>query len=232
MDNQQLPPPQDPHKAPVFDGSLPSSPQPKGGKSLAIALVVSAVLLLAAVGVAVWFILKPSGSTVVNQVSGDGSTSVKKVSFVAPDPLPAGYVKRDENTHTTQTTFYDDPQSVCGVTTAVRPAAADKTPKDVTVAAIETAKENGITVATHSAGSDYKVADTDGTRTYDFPSEVFEQDVNIPGVSFNKQHNIVAYKQFGSHVASIGFSCKLDSWEAKKAELETLIQTFKVKTER
>jgi hypothetical protein len=234
MDQQQLPTPHTPQKQPpIFDGSLPVSPPHHGdGKSWAIALVVSAVLLLAAIGVAAWFIFKPGGSTVVNQLSGDGSASVTKVTFVAPADLPSVYSKRDENTHTTQVTHYDDPQTLCGVTTAVRPALADKAPKDAVVAAVEAAKDSGITVANSTAGTGYKIVDSDGTHTYDFSSEVFEQDVNIPGVAFNKQNTLAAYKQFGSQVASISFVCKLDSWEAKKAELETLIQTFKVKTER
>jgi hypothetical protein len=231
MNEQHTDLPQPTHQ-PVFDDSLPPSPQPKSSKPLAVALVVSVVLLLAAAGVTAWLLLKPAGSTTLNQQAGDGSGSVKSVFFVAPASLPASYVKTDENTQIGQSTDYFDASTACRITTAVKQA-TDPDIKAVTIAGIEALKETGITTAATTNGSNYTFNDTDGSHKYAFSSVVADQEVSVPGVSFSHQKSIVAYKQFGSsHYASITFSCKDDSFESKKTELEALIQTFKVKTER
>lgn len=229
--DQQQPAPTEQHQAPDIPAVLPSSPEAKGGKSLAIALVVSAVFLLAAAGIAAWLMLKPSGSTTVNQPTGDGSGNVMKVSFVAPPDMPAAYAKRDQNTHAAQTTFYDNNTSFCSITTDVHPATANTPAKDVMLSVMNQDKDTGIATTSNAPAGEYTIADTDNSHTYKFASEQLEQDVNVPGVDFTKQTKVVAYKQFGAFVASIGYGCKADSWEANKTELETLIKTFKVKTE-
>ncbi|HSE61214.1 MAG TPA: hypothetical protein VLA88_02880 [Candidatus Saccharimonadales bacterium] len=230
--DQQLPTPTAHPEAPDHLNMVPNSSAPNGGRSLAIALVVSAVFLLAAVGIATWLMLKPTSATTVNQPTGDGSANVTHVSFVTPADLPVAYARRDENTHTTQTTFYDDKANFCGITTAVLPAAQGKSAKDVMLADAAEYKDAGITVATNAPAGDYAIADIDGNHTYTFNAEQLDQDIAVPGVPFTKQTAAVAYKQFGSSIATIGFSCKADAWEAKKPELEALIKTFKVKTER
>jgi flagellar basal body-associated protein FliL len=230
MDEQQHDLPQQEH-AHAFNGSLPSSPQPKSSTSLAIALVVSAVLLLAAISIAAWLMTRSGSTTTVNKQNGDGSASVKTVSFVAPSDIPASYVKTDENTQTAQTTSYFDANAACRIVTSVNPA-TDQDIKAAIIASLDSLKATGIATSATAAGNDYTVADTDGSHHYTFASVTAEQDVNVPGVSFSHQKGIAAYKQFGALFASITVTCKDDSWEARKTDLEALIQHFKVKTER
>jgi hypothetical protein len=227
-DHQQ--PPSLPTEHPVFDGPLPASPAPKNSKTLAIALVVSALLLVAAGVIAYWIMTKASSTTTLSQPAGDGSGSVKKVTIVPP-ALPAAYVKRDESTVTAQITFYDDAAAACGLSTAVLPASVSKSAKEVVLAHANANKDTGITTTNNTDGSHYTIADTSSSHTYDFSSVALNQDVALPGVTFTKQTQLIAYKQFGSQVASIGIWCKADAWEGKKAELESLLKTFKVTTQ-
>jgi hypothetical protein len=214
--------------------STPLQPTPpksaKRHRSWAIALVVSAVFLLAAVGVAVWLLTKPAGSQIMLIPTGDGSEKVKKVSFVADVPL-ATYTKRDQNTQTEQHTYYLDAAAGCGVSIHVVPAQASVAPKDTAVGVTKHAQNYGTTTGAVSDAEDAVLKD-EGGRSYTFKSFLAEQSVNTPGVPYNSKRLVGLYKQFGQSVASADYWCKADAWEAKKPELQKLVETFIVKTEK
>lgn len=206
-------------------------PKPaKKQHSWAIALVVSAVFLLAAVGVAAWLLTKPAGSQIILVPTGDGSEKVKKVSFVADVPL-AMYTKRDQNTQTEQHTYYLDAAAGCGVSTHVVPIQVSVAPKDTAVGVTKHAQNYGTTTGTVSDAQDTQLKD-EGSQVYTFKSFLAEQSVNTPGVPYSAKRLMGLYKQFGQSVASVDYWCRTDAWEAKKPELQKLVETFIVKTEK
>lgn len=207
-------------------------PQPYNrSRSLAIAVVVSVVFLLAAAGICVWLLTRPAGSATVQQaVTGDGSESVKTVEWTTPEGLSATYARREQNTQTVATTYYYDVAAGCGITTSVQPMIAGKTPKNVVLEAAQAAQSYGITTTGSADAETYTLKDADKNHSYDFKSVQLEQTVNVSGIPYKAQRTAVAYKQFNTLVASIGYSCKTDAWDIKKSELQTFIRSFIVKT--
>jgi hypothetical protein len=211
----------------------PSPPplQYNHSKSLAIAVVVSAVFLLAAAGICAWLLMRPAGTATIEQKpTGDGSESVKTLEWTSPDSLAGTYARREQNTKAVKTTYYFDAVASCGLTTNVQPMVAGKTPKDIVLEAAQGAQAYGIATTGSTDADIHKIKDADGSHTYDFKSVQLEQTVNVAGVPYNAQRTVVAYKQFGTLVASVGYSCKADTWDAKKTELQTAANLFIVKT--
>lgn len=225
---EQIPAPE------LQDHPEPTALQPKGAKGLMIALIASAVFLLAAAGIGIWLLVKPGGtSTVKQQPTGDGSDAVKALTFVAPSTLPAAYAMRQQNTHTTAATYYFDPTTACGIATHVAPLTTDNSqPKGAAIKIAENEFAYGVTTANAADGTAATLRDADGQHEYSFASTVLDQNVAIEGVPYNQQHTAVFYKQFGVSVASISYACKADTWETKKPELASLVAAFSVKTER
>lgn len=213
---------------------LPKHEDPtKSSKSLAIALVCAAVFFLAACLIAVWLVFwnKPKTNTVQNVPTNDVA-NVTKVSFVAPTAMPAAYVMTDQSKAGSTNIYYYDDATNCGMTVDISAVPADKTIKDAVTAALAAVQTQGVTTASTTAGDQYSLKDTDGKHTYKFDSLNLDQDVNVQGVSFTKQHNVLLYKQFGDQVAALSYACKADTWDQKRDELAGLIKAFTVKTER
>jgi len=205
----------------------------KSSKSLAIALVCAAVFFLAACAIAAWLIFwnKPANTTVKNVPTDDVAT-VTKVSFVAPATMPASYVMTDQSPVGSTNIYYYDDTANCGMTVDISAVPSNKTVKDAVSDALAAAQTQGVTTADNTAGGTYSLKDTDGKHTYKFDSLNLDQDVNVQGVNFTKQHNVVLYKQFGNQIAALSYACKTDTWDQKKDELAGLVKTFTVKTER
>jgi hypothetical protein len=134
-------------------------------------------------------------------------------------------------TDATNIYYYDDATN-CGMTVGVSTVPTDKTVKSAVADALAAAATQGVTTANNTAGDKYNLKDVDGKHTYSFESINLDQDVNVQGVGFNKQHNVLLYKQFGNQIASLSFACKSDMWEQKKEELQAIVKAFTVKTER
>jgi hypothetical protein len=203
-------------------------------RSLAIALVVSAMLLLAAAGICTWLIIKPAGiMSVVQQPTGDGSDRVKSLSFDPPKDMPAAFARRDQNTREVRNTYYYDPVSGCGVTTDIRPMTGQS--KQIRQTVVDNAKAThsyGITTTSAADTFDSKLKDADNQHTYTFPAVLLEQAVSIQNVSYTTQRKGIAYKQFNTWLASIEYTCRTDSWDGKKDQLQYLVNGFIVKTEK
>lgn len=216
-----------PHHQPA-----PADPT-KSSKPLAIALVCASVFFLAVCAVVTWLLFwnKPPTNTVQN-IPADDAANVTKVSFVPPATMPANYVMTDQSqTGTTNVYYYDDATN-CGMTVNISTVPTNKTVKDAVADVLASAQTQGVTTASNTAGDTYSLKDTDGKHTYKFDSRNLDQDVNVQGVGFTKQHNVLLYKQFGNQIAALSYACKADTWDQKKDELAGLTKAFTVKTER
>lgn len=215
----------------------PGHPTFSRNTALTISLVVASILLLIAVGVAIWMFMRGSGNVVGNSISNqqvtDDIKDVKKVTFVPPANLPPSYVKREQNSELVTNTFYFDNEANCGITTGgiVLGETTGKTPKEAIVNSSNAAEALGVKTTKSTDGEKIILKD-DGSKEYTFSTIELEQDVNVSGVAFKKQFNVVGYKQFGSQVASIGWSCKDETWPTRKPELEALAKAFTLKLER
>lgn len=226
MDDAHVPIP--PLKLPDHNASKPT----KRDKSLLIALLVSTVFLLAAIAICAWLILKPAGNNVVTvQPQGDGSDKITQVNLIPGAALGANYVRRGQATLTNNTTYYFDAATNCGITTVVQPVTqpTDK-PKDLVTALIKS--NQGTTITSSTDGQPQQFKDADGKQTWNFDTLQVSQNVSTPGLNFNAQQQVVAYKQFGAQVASIDYSCPAPQWNAKKAELQTMTNSFTIKTQK
>lgn len=204
----------------------------KRDKSLLIALIFSTLFLLAAVAVCAWLILKPAGNNVVTvQPQGDGSDKVSQVNFLPGANLGANYVRRGQATLANNTTYYFDAGTNCGITTVVQPLAqANTNPKDAITTLLKSNTNTAITNSTDGQAQQFK--DADGAHAWSFNTLQVAQNISIPGLNFNTQQQVVAYKQFGTQVASIQYSCPTGQWNAKKAELQTMTNSFTIKTQK
>lgn len=213
---------------------LPTPVKPvKDRKSLAIALIVSAVFLLAAAGILVWLLTKNPGTTQAPLPTTDPAKNVKSFTFEAPATLPVNYARRDQNTVEAATTYYFDVDTSCGITTgALKLGVNGLSAKDAVLRSVQAAEALGVKVKKSTDGPKFSVADVDGKTTYDFATIMLEQDVNMSGVTFKSQNSLIAYKQLGQEVGTIGYSCKTEAWDAKTAELEALAKAFTLKTVR
>lgn len=210
----------------------PAQPQRPYGesKSLAIALVVSAIFLLAAGVISFNLLTKSAGVPTAQQPTGDGSENVKNVGWVTPTTIPAAYARRDQNTLSVATTYYSDAAAGCSITTTVQAAPASGTVKEGVLTAAKAAQSYGVATTNAADASDVNIQNQDG-KTFAFKAMQLEQTVAITGVPYAAQRTILAYKQFGQQVATIAYACRTDAWEPKSPELKTLVAAFKVKTE-
>jgi flagellar basal body-associated protein FliL len=212
---------------------MPTSADPaKSSKSLAVALIFAAIFFVAACGIIAWLLFWHKSATSVQNKPTDDVASVTKVSFVAPAAMPASYVMTDQSKSDATTMYYYDDNTNCGITIGVSTVPTDKTVKAAVADALAAAQTQGVTTASNAAGDAYTLKDVDGKHTYKFDSLNLDQDINVQGVNFNKQHTVLLYKQFGSKIASLSYACKSDMWDQKKAELSSLVKAFTVKTER
>lgn len=210
----------------------PSAPQKPYGqsKSLAIALVVSAVFLLAAAGTGYWLLTEPANAPTAQAPTGDGSENVKNVTWVAPANVPVSYVQRDQNTPTIATSYYIDAAAGCSITTGVQPAQATGAVKQAVLDVAKSAQSYGIATNGSADSAETNIQNLGG-RTYKFQGIRLEQSVAVAGIPYTAQRTNVAFKQFGQKIATIAYACRSDGWDAKHTELQQLIAAFKVKTE-
>jgi hypothetical protein len=210
----------------------PAQPQRPYGesKSLAIALVVSAVFLLAAGAISFYLLTKPAGAPTAQQPTGDGSENVKNVGWVTPATIPAAYARRDQNTLAVATTYYTDAAAGCGITTTVQTIPASGTIKEGVLASAKAAQSYGIATTNATDAAEIDMQNQDG-KTFTFKTMQLEQTVAVTGVPYTAQRTLLAYKQFGQQVATIAYTCRTEAWEPKNTELKTLVTAFKVKTE-
>ncbi|HET9411863.1 MAG TPA: hypothetical protein VFO38_03385 [Candidatus Saccharimonadales bacterium] len=213
-----------------MQGNQDSPQTVRGHKPLVVILILSAIFLVVAVGVGVWLVTKPAGSTIFTVPIGDGTDSVKKVSFVPVDL--AGFTKRDQNTTSGNTTYYYDGAHGCGFVTHAAPIQAGVPLKDSAVEFTKLNQAYGTTTTSTQDSDDIKIKDENQQQTYTFKTIVADQTVNTPGVPYKAQKQLVAYKRFGQSVAIAGFWCQQDAWESKKAEFSTQVGSFIVKTEK
>jgi cytoskeletal protein RodZ len=231
MSPQETPPALQPEKPSLFKS--PKDPT-RASRSLAIAMVFSVVFLIIAVGIIVWLFTFPR-NPVANQANTatEDVRDVKDVSFVTPADLPAQYTKNDQSTVSATHVYYYDDATNCGFTVGVADVQDGKSTKDSAVEVTTKAQAEGVSIAGRTDGDTYDLKDADDAeKTYQFESVSLEQDVNVPGVAFNKQSGAVLYKQFGAKIASLSYACKAETWTQNKAELATLVSKFTVKTER
>jgi hypothetical protein len=218
---------QEPHTTPAFKPYNHS-------RSLAIALAVSGVLLLAAACICAWLLTKPAGTTsVAQQPTGDGSDKVKSLTFDSPKDMPAAFARRDQNTREVANTYYYDPASGCGITTDIR--AMTGAPKDIKATVLtnaKTAQTYGITTNSSTDAFDSRLKDADGQHTYTLSAIQLEQSVAVQNVPYTAQRKVIAYKQFGTNLASMEYTCRTDSWDGKKDQLQYLVNGFIVKTQK
>lgn len=201
----------------------------KDRKSLAIALVVSAVFLLAAVGVAAWlFVQKAGGNTVITQIDPNSTTNVKSVSWVAPD-MPVGYEKQGQSTPTVTGDTYTNVPDNCWVSTYVTAVGKDV---DLQKTAAALGNTTGITAKNITSASRATIKDADGQRQYDFDAAEFRQEVSVPTTDNKTNNGFVYFKQFGNDLAAVSFTCKAVNYEVNAEDLTALLQKFTVKTER
>jgi len=161
----------------------------------------------------------------------DGSDKTSQVNVIPGANLGGNYVRRGQATLANNTTYYFDATSNCGITTVVQPLvqASDK-PKDVVIALLKATQ--GISVASSTDAQPQQFKDADNQQSWNFSTMQISQNVSVPGLNFNAQQAIVAYKQFGTQVASIEYSCPTPQWAAKKAELQTMANSFTIKTQK
>lgn len=202
-------------------------------RTWAIALVVSAVFLLAAAGVVVWLVLTRSTATPVGNIApSDPAYGVKNVSFVLPADFPANYVPHDQSKVGESFVFYDDEPAGCSLVLGVLPSSATKPPQDVVVERLAAAYAPGVTTTQTTLGERFVVKDADGSREYSFESVDTEQGVNVSAVGFTGRQQTTQFKAFGTQVAALGYGCKTDAAADKKAEVATLAARITIKTER
>lgn len=211
----------------------PPSQQPHPRPTLAVAVIVASIFLLASAGICAWLIMKSPVTTVVTQQpAGDGSEKVSSLSFTPPDGMPAAYARRDQNILDTQTSYYFYSGSNCGIITNVGPLIANSDARQAALAMVKASQAKDIAVTATADAPDMKLKDTDGQHTYNFKAVQLDQNISMPGLAFNQQRTLVAYKQFGSNMAAISYVCPKDTWASKQTELQTLANGFKVKTQK
>lgn len=209
----------------------PAPNKSSSGKSLAIALLVASVFLLAAIAIVVWlFITRSNGQSITGVDPNSDTKNVKTVEFVAPDDLLAKYAKNDQSKNGDSTVFYYDDASACGVTSFVAPVTAAGSLQELVIQSFQSLETKGVTVAGSNAGPSYKIKDSSNGKTYTFDSVELTQDVKALGIDFTKQNNVILYKQIGTHVAALGYACKDQTWASKKDELTKYINEFTVRT--
>ncbi|HVI69811.1 MAG TPA: hypothetical protein VM581_05160 [Magnetospirillaceae bacterium] len=203
-------------------------------RTWAIALIVSAILLLAAVGVVIWLVVTRGlgGVNTASQAPTDPSVGVKNVTFVLPADMPAPYVKRDQSRVGESVVFYDDEGSVCSVMLSVLPVDAAKTPQQQVFDRLAAAYAKGVDTTNTKVGERYVVKDADGTHEYSFESVVTGQSLNINAVGHVARQQVTLFKKFGNQVVAIGYGCKTETWLAKQTELAALVGGITLKTER
>jgi len=220
---------------PEQNSQPPKTDPTKTSQSLAIALVVSVIFLLAAAGIITWLLVtkgSPGSKNTTRSNAASDTASVKKVSLLPPADLPPQYVKNDQSTPAVTQIYYYDDATNCGITAAVAPIEQNKT-LDETVTTMATAgAAPGVKTTQSTKGQTYAIKDADGKTSYSFDSLELTQDVRVPGVGFTTQSSVSAFKQFGAQAAILTYACKTESWPAKKAELAALITKFTAKTER
>ncbi len=210
----------------------PPKPMPlnKDKKSLPIALIVSAVFLLATAGVASWLFIQKSGSSdnVVTQVDPNSTTSINSVSWVAPK-MPDTFKVYDQSTPSAKLVYYPDESKNCSLTThIIYDGDAVKSAADA-IAATATNKDAASTTAEVPAVT---ISDADGQRTYDFTAASLSEESNSPALGRRVLAGNVYFAHFGHQVAIIRFLCAADSAAANSEGLNSLIKQFTVKTER
>jgi hypothetical protein len=223
----------------AIDLSTLSEPTPppvkRGSVSLLIALIVSTLFLVAAVGVGVWMVWQKNNSSANVQPTDNTATKdVKKVTWVVPTTLPAVYVQRNENTHTAVTSYFYDDATICGLTTTVSNVSSTKgsTAKEAVTNMAKDGALQGVTLISSFDGADFTIKDATTEEEYPFKSLDITQNVNVEGIAFKKQNTTAVFKQFGDHLASIAMTCQESTWDTKKAELEKVLKTFTLKVER
>lgn len=201
--------------------------------TLALAVVIASLFLIASAAICAWLIMKsPVTAVVSQQPASDGSEKVTSLNFVPPDGMPAAYARRDQNILDTQTSYYFYSGSSCGLITNVGPLAGSTDIQQAALAAVKAAQAKDIAVTATSKAPNMKLKDSDGQHEYSFSGVQLDQNISMPGLAFNQQRTVVAYKQFGSNTASISMVCPKDTWASKQPELQNLASGFKVKTQK
>ncbi len=206
----------------------------KKNRSLAIALLASAILLVAAGGIAWWIIAQKFSNSQAEQSlpNAQDTSDVQSVGWVAPTPWTnPGYRSRQENTAAMTRTVYWE-SAGCSVTATIGQLTRGKTVKDDVLDDIKSLESSGFKVTSSADGTGITLTDADGTHKYPFKAIELTQSVNVPGVSFSQQQQIVVYKQFNEQYASLSGLCKSDLWPTQKDYITTTMQEFTLKTER
>lgn len=200
-------------------------------RTWAIALVASAVLLLAAGGIVVWLVLvRIPGGVTLPFVPVDPSINVKNVTFVLPADMPTTYVKNDQSKVSESVIFYDDEATMCSMMLATLPADSVKKPQDIALERIAASYTLGMSV-NRITGAELVII-RDGTNDYAFEAVATEVGVNVTGIGYAGRQQTVLFKKFGNQVAVISYGCKTETWAEKQTELATIVAGITVKTER
>ena len=212
-----------------LDHASGAPPIKRGPGSLLIAIIFAAMFLLASVGVVLWWLWQRQQAPMDTTVT----KSVKAIKWVAPDNLPAAYVKRVQNTSSVATTYYFDDTSDCGLTTTVSMVAANSgAVKDIVKKLVTDASARGVSLSSSGNGQDYTLHSSDGSESFDFASLELIQAVNVPRIKFKEQDTIIAYRQFGAQLGTVAASCKASTWDAKNNGLMELMTNFQVEVTR
>lgn len=210
---------------------LVKSKKYSSGRGLTVLVIISGFLLLVAIAVVIMLFMSRAAASNAVQ-SGDDAKSIKNVSFLPPADLPAVYVPDNQSTNTVSKMFYFDSETNCGLITAITAADSAKSVKDAALAIVNSGNAAGVATANLVDGQKIDLKDSDQQKSYTFGAADLEQSVQVPGVPFNSQNYLVAYKQLGSKLVAAAYGCKSDSWQLKKDELAGLMQNFTLKTEK
>lgn len=203
----------------------------KTNRTWTIALVTSAVFLLAAIGVVIWMVVARSAlPPTTPPPQTDPAIGVKNVTFVPSADIPPTFIKRDQSRVGESLVFYDDEGTGCSVVQGVLPYDSAKSPQEITLERLAAAYAEGVTTIKASAGE--RLVFKDDAREYSFETVETEQSVNLKGVGFGNRSQTTAFAKLGNQVVVIGYGCKTEVWAQKQQELAAIAAKITLKTER
>lgn len=210
---------------------LASPTRRKSNKTMLLILAVVLVLLL--VGGGVWWYLSQNQSQSGSQQSTGDPESVNTVAWVEPAAIPANLSKSSQDSSGATVVSYVDKTTFCTISQAVI-SLKDKdgnvlTSKQAVDAMLSAADAQGVSVTETKTGPSYTFAD-DHSKTFAFDSTRVTQSLNVTGVPFTSQENILLYQKFGTNIATLSYACPSEAMEANQSAMGDFVKQFALKT--
>lgn len=186
---------------------------------------ISVVVLVAIVAGLTW--LSNNG-----QVGNNGVANIHGVKWVAPGSVPSDYTKNERQTQNIQLVLYENSTAGCAISASSYPLVDTQgNGRSLDQALADTkadAEKSGIKVTSSKPGAKLAIKAAGSSSTYDFDTLEQAQEVHVEGVDYNFQNSVLVYKQIDQSAASITYSCRADTWDANKAELESIVKQFTI----